>query len=212
MVWLRTLMSLSSPLYNIKCLPDDPHKTLRPDFLSWTRCNMLDCCGVLWHPTKIEAMWIFSEGSRSSQPGRNRSRIQWILGVRLLNWSRAGLSCNSIISLETSKWVFVWMDQVTVWERRAVRLWGRWWRKWIKQTCWDHSGNWIWGAWRCPLLLRMVTLFVIQGLHFKTVDISTVMMKENLRTRRTFVKTITMMKQIIVMDTMMMLLWGKMDE
>lgn len=58
----------------------------------------------------------------------------------------------------------------------------------------------------------MVTLFVIQGLHFKTVDNSTVMMKENLRTRRTFVKTITMMKQIIVMDTMMMLLWGKMDE
>lgn len=60
----------------------------------------------------------------------------------------------------------------------------------------------------------MVTLFVSQGLHFKTVDISTVMMKENLRTRtkRKLVKTIPMMKQTIAMDIMMMLSWEKMDE
>ena len=108
------------------------------------------------------------------------------------------------------KWVFVWMDQATVWERRAARHWGKWWREWTKQTCWDPSGSL-----SCCKHLRG---FAIQGLHLETVDISPVMMKGTPRTRRgtertrrKCVKATTRTKQTVGMD-MTTSLWGEMDK
>jgi len=44
----------------------------------------------------------------------------------------------------------MWLFQVTVWGRRAVRLWGKPWRAWTREACWRRSGNahvqWITGS------------------------------------------------------------------
>lgn len=50
-----------------------------PDFLSRTRCIALACCVVLRHPTKTEAITVLSDGDRSPQPRRSRSRSQTTL-------------------------------------------------------------------------------------------------------------------------------------
>lgn len=42
------------------------------NFLSYTQCVVLDCCGVLQHPTKVEVMCLLWVSERSLQAWRSR--------------------------------------------------------------------------------------------------------------------------------------------